>query len=393
MPRAWRVHELPAENLIRFVVVCLIGCSNSAPGQTPGSTAGSGEAAQTPNAGTQAGSTGTQPTPPAGSAGRTTPVSSNNVGGTSAGGSTSVAAAGAPAMPPQGGAGSPSPAAGSGGSSEMIAPPKPPDKWRMMGYDEKNWYFNPNETTISPQNAAQLTEKWRFKVSGFPIGTPVIAEGKVFAMAQGGIYAIDLETGKQLWSRTDIVGSAAVAYKDGFIYAHHSAVPPKVCKLKASDGKTVWGPVLNCPDERSCSGESSPIIVDNTVYVGMENNIAEASFSGADSNGKRGGVRALDAETGAMRWLYHTIPEANMTGENGASVWSTVSIDTASNTLFATTGNNFSVGGPNGDAFHAVDTPPITPRRGSTVNTVRLPAAKAALKKKQAYSSVLIIVA
>ncbi len=99
-----------------------------------------------------------------------------------------------------------------------------------MGYDAKNWYFNPSETTLSVQNASQLTEQWRFTVSGFPIGSPVVAEGKVFAMASGGTYAIDLEHGTQLWMRDDITGSASLAYADGFVYvraparsSHHSS--------------------------------------------------------------------------------------------------------------------------------------------------------------------------
>lgn len=41
--------------------------------------------------------------------------------------------------------------------------------------------------------------------------------------------------------------------------------------------------------------------------------------------------------------------------ENGASVWSSVVIDVENATVFATTGNNFTVAGGNSDAFHAFD--------------------------------------
>ncbi|HET8932465.1 MAG TPA: PQQ-binding-like beta-propeller repeat protein [Polyangiales bacterium] len=58
-----------------------------------------------------------------------------------------------------------------------------------------------------------------------PIGTPVIADGKVFVLASGGAYAIDFETGKQLWSRDDIIGSSAVAYVAGSIYVQTSLPP------------------------------------------------------------------------------------------------------------------------------------------------------------------------
>ena len=281
---------------------------------------------------------GTQATPTAGASG------SGPASPTAADGGVSGAG-----MPAASGAGT---AAGAAGTGDVK--PTAPNVWRSMGYDEKNWYFNPAEHTLSVNNAARLEEKWRFTVSGLPLGSNVVAEGKVFAMTSGGTYAIDLERGTQLWYRPDLIGNASAAYSDGFIYVQNS-LPPTVYKLNAADGKTVWGPVTNCQDDNSCTGESSPIVVGDTVYVGMENNLREASFNVDDANGARGGVLALNAETGAKRWLYFTIPDANPSGENGAAVWSSIGVDAASAMVFATTGNNYTVAGPNGDAFHAVD--------------------------------------
>ena len=36
----------------------------------------------------------------------------------------------------------------------------------MMGFDEKNNYFNPNETTLTVANAPMIKELWRFEVAG-----------------------------------------------------------------------------------------------------------------------------------------------------------------------------------------------------------------------------------
>jgi len=229
-----------------------------------------------------------------------------------------------------------------------------PNEWRTMGYDERNWYFNPQEKGLSAQNARQLIEKWRFTISGIPMGALSIADGKVFATATGGTYAIDLETGKQVWARTDLGGNAAPGYSAGFVYVQTS-LPPQVYKLSALDGKTVWGPIRNCNDDSSCSGESSPTIVGDTVYVGMESNMAEASFAPGTANGKRGGVRALAADSGELRWLYQTVQEPNSASEDGASVWSSISVDVPAGLVFATTGNSYTVAGPNANAFHAID--------------------------------------
>jgi outer membrane protein assembly factor BamB len=270
-------------------------------------------------------------------------------------GSSGKSSAGAAAVnPTAGAAGVATTSNSSGAAAPEMRSRAEPAAWRMMGYDERNTYFNPHETTLSVDNAKQLAEKWRFTVSGIPVGTPVIADDKVFLLTSGGTYALDFETGKQLWFRNDIIGSASPAYGGGFVYVQNS-IPPLVYKLNPADGTTVWGPVRNCDDDTTCAGESSPILVGDTLYVGMERNLAEASLYAADCNGVRGGVRALDIATGAERWIYHTVPDSTEGGENGASVWSTISVDVAAGMAFATTGNNFTVAGPNGDAIHAFD--------------------------------------
>ena len=188
------------------------------------STVGGSSGSTTTNAGMTGGGAGAQnntagtPAPRAGSGGTT-------------GGSGGNGTAGVP------------PAGGTGGSGGTTAPPVgDADSWRMMGYDSTNTYFNPAEKTISAANAGTLVEKWRFPVAGFPPGSPVIAEGKVFVMATGGTYGIDLAAGTKVWERMDITGTASVAYEDGFVYVH-TAADAMLWKVKASDGTTVWGPV------------------------------------------------------------------------------------------------------------------------------------------------------
>jgi hypothetical protein len=228
------------------------------------------------------------------------------------------------------------------------APPTGENTWPMMGYDISNNYFNPKETKLSVANAGMLKEKWRFTVSGMPPGTPTIAEGKVFKMAVGGTYAINLADGKQVWARTDIGGTASVAYDNGFVYVHQFQ-PPNLFKLKASDGTNVWGPIPTNPN-RDCDGTSSPIFAGGLVVVGHSCGTIE--IGAGDASVARGGVEAFDTETGANKWIYWTVPAS---GENGAMVWSTVSIDLEAKVVFAATGNNYSVQGDNSDSIHAID--------------------------------------
>lgn len=241
-------------------------------------------------------------------------------------------------------AGSSGSSAGSGGGAVESAP------WSQMGYDSNNWYFNPDEKTLSVANAATLTEKWRFEVLGFPPGTPVVADGKVFVMATGGTYAINLADGSEAWKREDIVGTASLAYEDGFIYAHANGETGILYKLDATDGSDVWGPTVTY-DLSGCDGTSSPVVAKDKVIVGHSCGYIEVADAEMAPMA-RGGVGAFDKATGDRAWQYFTAAES---GEDGAMVWSTVGVDIEAELVFATTGNNYTQGGANSDAFHAID--------------------------------------
>ncbi|HET8934673.1 MAG TPA: PQQ-binding-like beta-propeller repeat protein [Polyangiales bacterium] len=235
------------------------------------------------------------------------------------------------------------------GASMMTAPRYPGSaNWTMQGGDTRNTFSNFAETQLNPQNARQLKQKWAFTVAGFPPGSPVVVDDTVYVMATGGTYAINLQDGRERWSRTDIAGTAAVAYADGFVYLHTSRAT--LYKVDAKDGKTVWGPVrtyrLNSAD-----GTSSPVVALDKVLVGHSCGPAEVSGN-ADQDVARGGVEAFSIEDGAPIWTYYTAAES---GENGAMVWSTVAVDLENKMVFATTGNNYTMGGDNSDAFHAID--------------------------------------
>lgn len=258
---------------------------------------------------------------------------------------------GAPYVAGTGGVLPPGGAAGGGGTTVT------PDSgdygsWPMMGYDTRNNYNNPKETILSVANAPMLKEKWRTKLAGFPPGTPVVGGGRVFIQASGGTFAVSLATGEKLWQRDDLAGTSSIAYADGFVYVHINAAD--LFKLNAVDGTNVWGPVRTF-DPVGCDGESSPIVANNMVFVGHSCGPMEtASDATADTFAKaKGGVEAFDISNGQRVWTYLTVPAAGP--ENGAMVWSTVSVDLEAKVLYAGTGNNYSVQGENSDSIHAVD--------------------------------------
>lgn len=234
------------------------------------------------------------------------------------------------------------------GSDAGTAPE--PARWTMMGYDARNHYVQPNEKKLKIENASELKEHWRIQTSGFPAGSPVIVDGKVFISATGGMLAVDLDTGRELWSQPMVRGTATPAYHEGYLYMHASA-GAKLYKLDANDGSIVWGPVATYPENEACDGTSSPIVAGDLVLVGHSCGGAEVGGGPAQA-AARGGVEALSMEDGSRVWTYWTVPEE---GETGAMVWSTVAVDLDAKVVFATTGNNYTLAGENSDAFHAID--------------------------------------
>jgi polyvinyl alcohol dehydrogenase (cytochrome) len=228
--------------------------------------------------------------------------------------------------------------------------PNDAPRWTMMGYDGRNHYVQPNETKLKIDNAGELKEHWRIQTSGFPAGSPVIVDGKVYISATGGMLAVDLDTGRELWTQPMVRGTATPAYHEGYLYMHASA-GAKLYKLDANDGSIVWGPVATYPENEACDGTSSPIIAGDLVLVGHSCGGAEVGGGPAQAAAK-GGVEALSTEDGTRVWTYWTVPEE---GETGAMVWSTVGVDLEAKVVFATTGNNYTLAGGNSDAIHAID--------------------------------------
>lgn len=271
-------------------------------------------------------------------AGGTNPAAgSGGVAGTNpAGGSGGVSGAGV-----TGGVGGGGGSGGDGGTGAT----NDGKTWSHLGYDQTNTYFNPYETTISVETAPMLVKKWEFPTGAVPHGGVSIAEGKVFATSTAGVYALDLQTGTQVWHNADITSEGTAAYDAGFVYVH--SISGFLHKLSAADGMQVWMSEKTYSLD-GCDGTSSPVVGGGKVIVGHSCGVREVGLNAAMS---LGGVEAFDAATGVRAWSYSTI-EGN---EDGAMVWSTVAIDVEAGVVYASTGNNYTLVGANSDAIHAID--------------------------------------
>jgi quinoprotein glucose dehydrogenase len=284
--------------------------------------------------------------------------------------------------------------------------------WRTYGNDPGHQRFS-TLTQITPENVGQLTKAWEFdtKVPGRKWqNTPVVIDNTMYITLQnGGVVALEPETGKELWRyETPVRGRSvrAVAYWPGDADAGPSllygagdklhALDPKTGKLIESFGDKgvadahpgrrpapsappVRGeieapPSAGGPPGRGGRGgrggggfggsgfsfSSPPAIYKNlAIYGGSEGEGAVV--------GPPGDPLAIDVKTGEIVWRFHAVPqpgEPNFStwGERwkdrgGPAIWGLITVDQERGLVFLPTGNpggSFYGGDRPGDNLYAV---------------------------------------
>jgi len=203
----------------------------------------------------------------------------------------------------------------------------PSSQWRTYAGGPERTFYNPGESTITADNVAGLSNRWRFRTGAIVTGSPSVAlvdvpgEGPqqivYFQSWDGFVYAVRLKDGTELWRfETEYqpgasfpnTASAHIEEVDGqtrvFIGSGHVFYA-----LDAVTGQEIWRFVVGtgCVDENgvppglcSVTGErneieSSAIVAEGSVVFGMDVN---------DRDGGKGGVYGLDASDGRMRWFF-----------------------------------------------------------------------------------------
>src|SRR5690606_28392723 len=121
--------------------------------------------------------------------------------------------------------------------------------------------------------------------------------------------------------------------------------------LDAATGELLWRTSLRVTSVSNTTG--MPVLYNGRVYApvssGELNMGAAADYECCTSHGA---VVALDAQTGAIDWVYHTMEDARpvplnangvqLWGPSGAPIWTTPAIDAERGVLYVGTGQNTS---------------------------------------------------
>jgi polyvinyl alcohol dehydrogenase (cytochrome) len=247
-------------------------------------------------------------------------------------------------------------------------------------YDYSGWGGNSHATGfrsreqagISSATLPSLKLKWVF---AFPDATivrskpAVVGDWLIVGSQFGDLYAINRKTGKPAWHFTGnaaIRGAIVVKQNKNATTAFFADYSTTVFAIDVLTGKQLWSQRAAIDPQSATTG--SVAVYDGKVFVPISS-IEVASAVNGEYNCcfSSGGVVALDEKTGKEIWRYRVISEpARETGKkkngkpfygpSGAPVWCSPTIDTKRGLLYIGTGENYTYPTTNSsDAVQALD--------------------------------------
>ncbi len=224
---------------------------------------------------------------------------------------------------------------------------------------------------ITVKNVSGLKLKWAF---AFPDATvvrskPAVINDWIIVGGQyGDLFAIDQQTGKIGWrfeASAAIRGAIFVEQKGSAITAYFADYSSNVYAVDVRTGKLKWNKRAGFDAQSSVTG--SVVVYQGKVIVPISSVEVAAAYRGDYSCcTSSGGVVALDANNGKIKWQYRVVPKASQTGTkkngsplygpSGAPVWSSPTIDVKRKRIYIGTGQNYSQPASAGsDAIQALD--------------------------------------
>ena len=231
--------------------------------------------------------------------------------------------------------------------------------WNGWGNDLGNTRFQPAAAArLTAADVPKLKVKWSF---GFPKGEtnnsqPTIVSGRVFVGGDNGyIYSLDAKTGCVYWSFQNgsiVRGSVTVGAVSGQGNARYGVFfgdgHANIFALDAQTGRQLWK--VRVDDHVVARITAGLKYHDGRVYVPLsgseEFNSGRPDYPCCTS---RGGVVALDANTGKQIWKTYNVDEpkpwkknangVQLYGPSAGGIWNSPTIDTVRGALYVGTGD------------------------------------------------------
>ncbi len=241
--------------------------------------------------------------------------------------------------------------------------------WEVYrGDDGTNAYSQLKQ--INVKNVSHLQVAWTYRTGDKTDYVslecnPIIVNNILYGLSPRlKVFALNAKTGKQIWefnpygkeSKEGGYNRGLTYWKNGndqrlFIFPGNNMIA-----LNALTGKQIMnfgdsGYVDMNQNLRSHQGLSLHENVENTSpAVIFKNLIITGSSVGEDYENSPGHIRAYDAVTGKMKWIFHTVPQPGELGYDtwpkdsyktagGCNAWAGLSIDRKRGIIFAATGS------------------------------------------------------
>jgi quinoprotein glucose dehydrogenase len=218
-------------------------------------------------------------------------------------------------------------------------------------------------TQVTPANVARLQPAWTydshdaFKDSEMQ-SNPIVVDNVLYATTPTlHVVAVNASTGEELWNYNPGPGDSrrryrhrgVTLYKDRVFFTYRNyliALDKRTGKPIASfgdNGRIDLRQNLDRPAEGVSISASSPGVI-------FEDSIILGSTVPETLPGSPGHIRSYDANTGKLRWIFHTIPHPGEFGydtwpkeaykiSGGANAWAGLSVDPKLAMVFAATGS------------------------------------------------------
>ena len=254
----------------------------------------------------------------------------------------------------------------------------------LAGPSWNGWSPHANNARFQAQEAAGLTGadvprlklKWAFGAPGATsmYGLPVVVGGRVlFGTDAGYVYSLDAATGCVHWSfeaPTGVRTAVVVAPIKGWRGVRHAAffgdVRANVYAVDVETGKQLW---TSRVDEHALARLTAGFVLQDDRLIVPVSSWEETAGAGVSYEccTFRGSIVMLDRDTGRQIWKTYTIADApqptrkNSVGTQlyspaGAAVWSTPTVDSKRRVIFVATGNAYTApAASTSDAVLALD--------------------------------------
>ena len=235
--------------------------------------------------------------------------------------------------------------------------------WPTHGLDYAETRFS-RLTQINADNVRALGLAWSYDLESTRgvEATPLVVDGVMYVSASWSVvHAVDVRSGKRLWTYDpdvpreagykgccDVVNRGVALHKGKVFVGTYDG---RLVALDAVTGRVLWSTDTIIDRSRSYTITGAPRVYKGKVIIG----------NGGAEYGVRGYVSAYDADTGALRWRWFTVPgdpsrpfeDASMAraaktwdpsgkyweAGGGGTVWDTIAFDPDLNLMYVGTGN------------------------------------------------------